>query len=1553
MKHKKMTCFTSLALAVLLSVGSVTGTAVSVLAENDKDGTDIEVSTESSSESGSIQIDNDGIVVDSTEDGITVETEGNTESDSDDLVVEDAEKSVSIGVPDNGEDIVVEQVYEAGQKQPAAVKAENLSDTEQSLVISLWSDADAIKAVTDGFVDVTDGKITVTAKDDTKLEGVVSDNTVSFMLAAGQAVEFELNILQESAGSVFAQAKLGEEITESAEFVWTEKSDDVVVETEDDTESEEDVSDIVIETTEPDDGFTSIYLGDAQQAEANALNASDFASMRLVMQVEDKSMIPNESDIIGVYGDLYLLRFTSIQQTMNAYVYFKDLGIAVEPDATVEIAGDDVDTEIIVQDSGIPMNDEANPMLNVGAVEDSVAKGEDKVIALIDTGTQEHANVIDRVSVIDDSLEGNGHGDAMLEAIVSQNPDAKVLSIRAMDDNGFGTISSLVAAMEYAMEQKVDIINLSLYSRTTLSTSVLKNEIQKAVEMGITVIGAAGNDGADVSGYVPGSVAEAWIIGAANADGSRLDTSNFGETVDYNVVAESTSEATALFTGFVSANGLEGVESVLNQGLIFETDFASIEEPDDSEDLSGYDVVEGKYATVKYLYVYEDKLTEDSTIDSVFDAIHKEHLDDGFDYGAYLVGNSIENHVDLYDAGDGTYKFKAQAPLKSGYLSTDAYQDFVFAHANNNAEVLTDGVSFDKETGIATISKDVLQREENDFADIQLQVLVPVKGTEGEKIRQTVSVKNADGSEYEKVFSVAPSMLESIPLSITGADVELTSDDFVVYVNENKTPVSHEWDDETKTLNLNYTTSSVYSVQVELLKETDSVFQVANLGPGTEPYFYLPDGTDVNKLKSYLGSPVVANSAFGYGSLSAGEGYPGWSSSPDTIITNRVLGNPDEFDGANSSMGWFGIPKNLFGVNFDACDASGRSYGHWKATQGYSNTHNEQTNMNAGLTGSCVHVANIADMPQGLTINKNFTYTLTDTWTSGAYTYFRMLVYGNSGSNGWASGSLRQSTGGDLVFALKGDSTTNVTVKKSWSDYNNQFGTRPSEVKMTLYECRDNGSWTSKETVTLNASNNWSYTWSKLPASKAGVTYTYKVEEATVQYYTQKMTVSGDNSSGWTYTCTNTVQDGWVQLHKSSSIPEMTNGNDCYNLAGAEYTFYRDQVCTQPVGKVTTDSKGNTDKLLLTPGTYYYKETKPTSDGHYYLDTQVYSVKVSPQNTVNNPIALNVQDPPGNDPLGIEITKDWSGEDTVTVPSLEGTQFTIQYFDNMKKVTSGTPTRTWIIEIKKFKDIYMASLDEQWLVQGSDPLYKDPDFPDATILPYGTYKIWESKAAPDYDIAGKWYDEEGHEISIPTASNPYVTLVEGNEDDVSLHGGNKYKGEDEPVDMSITVKKFDENDKPLAGVTFKIVSESGYAEKQPGWQSEKTTGADGIVKWDNVYPDHYTITEIRTADNHNLLKDPIEVDLPGRMTKAEANKYHLVDPNPNDKHDGVVWDPYENVFYINDPVFEVGNDIQFHIPMTGGFTDITTFLPLMGGVGAMGLGAYGLTRKRKKRKKRK
>lgn len=53
-----------------------------------------------------------------------------------------------------------------------------------------------------------------------------------------------------------------------------------------------------------------------------------------------------------------------------------------------------------------------------------------------------------------------------------------------------------------------------------------------------------------------------------------------------------------------------------------------------------------------------------------------------------------------------------------------------------------------------------------------------------------------------------------------------------------------------------------------------------------------------------------------------------------------------------------------------------------------------------------------------------------------------------------------------------------LTVKKVWSDQNNKYGVRPGSVTVTLY----NGN-TAVEKVTLNASNNWTYSWMGLDGS--------------------------------------------------------------------------------------------------------------------------------------------------------------------------------------------------------------------------------------------------------------------------------------------------------------------------------------------------------------------------------------------------------------------------------------------------------------------------------------
>ena len=64
---------------------------------------------------------------------------------------------------------------------------------------------------------------------------------------------------------------------------------------------------------------------------------------------------------------------------------------------------------------------------------------------------------------------------------------------------------------------------------------------------------------------------------------------------------------------------------------------------------------------------------------------------------------------------------------------------------------------------------------------------------------------------------------------------------------------------------------------------------------------------------------------------------------------------------------------------------------------------------------------------------------------------------------------------------------------------------------------------------------------------------------------------------------------GYVNLNKTSSNPEITNGNSYYSLAGAVYGVYTEWGCYNEVGRLTTDEWGNTNTVELNAGTYYVK----------------------------------------------------------------------------------------------------------------------------------------------------------------------------------------------------------------------------------------------------------------------------------------------------------------------------------------------------------------------------
>jgi hypothetical protein len=75
---------------------------------------------------------------------------------------------------------------------------------------------------------------------------------------------------------------------------------------------------------------------------------------------------------------------------------------------------------------------------------------------------------------------------------------------------------------------------------------------------------------------------------------------------------------------------------------------------------------------------------------------------------------------------------------------------------------------------------------------------------------------------------------------------------------------------------------------------------------------------------------------------------------------------------------------------------------------------------------------------------------------------------------------------------------TQLTVTKSWDDNDNQDGIRPSAVNVQLYA---NGEFVEGTRTELNASNNWTKTWTDLFVNEDGEKIEYSVVEDEVIGY--------------------------------------------------------------------------------------------------------------------------------------------------------------------------------------------------------------------------------------------------------------------------------------------------------------------------------------------------------------------------------------------------------------------------------------------------------------------
>ena len=282
-------------------------------------------------------------------------------------------------------------------------------------------------------------------------------------------------------------------------------------------------------------------------------------STKAIIQTEDEDFEESLSSDDGVSytkigSDIYVVNYDnsdSANQAVNE-TYANSENVTTNYDTIFKAAGNgNFKKNINVQ--------KATDVLTEGMTwreyADSVGK---KLVAVIDTGVSEDYSAVNMNFTDEADEDENGHGTMVAQTII-ENADGKaiIMSLKALGADGTGYMSDVMEAVQYAREQHVDIINMSISAEDTTGNSVFKSQITSAISEGIQIVAAAGNYNTSSSYYIPANIDGVISVGAIDSDGNKIKTSNFNAT--YYEEADSSSIAAAKIAGKIaSGNDLSG-----------------------------------------------------------------------------------------------------------------------------------------------------------------------------------------------------------------------------------------------------------------------------------------------------------------------------------------------------------------------------------------------------------------------------------------------------------------------------------------------------------------------------------------------------------------------------------------------------------------------------------------------------------------------------------------------------------------------------------------------------------------------------------------------------------------------------------------------------------------------------------------------------------------------------------------------------------------------------------------------------------------------------------
>ncbi len=275
---------------------------------------------------------------------------------------------------------------------------------------------------------------------------------------------------------------------------------------------------------------------------------SQFKTARLIVKCKQKIDTLNAVSVVSGFDDLWVLQFENAADAAEAYKYYSSRAYIdfVEADREISACALPIPTEL----SGTTYDREhlSWSAQHIGFDEfyNSVSTANlpltQTVVAVVDTGVDpNHPFLKGRVlptkintsssGLRNNSMDDCGHG-TQVAGVIADNSfeNVYICPYKVLDENGKGTVITVAAGINCAVNDGVDIINISIGFEE--NSEVLKNVIDNAESHDITVVGAAGNDGSDTVFY-PASYPSVIKVSAVNDANVIANFSTFGPDIDF------------------------------------------------------------------------------------------------------------------------------------------------------------------------------------------------------------------------------------------------------------------------------------------------------------------------------------------------------------------------------------------------------------------------------------------------------------------------------------------------------------------------------------------------------------------------------------------------------------------------------------------------------------------------------------------------------------------------------------------------------------------------------------------------------------------------------------------------------------------------------------------------------------------------------------------------------------------------------------------------------------------------------------------------------------